>query len=98
MAPHKLTEAEQGEHKATARRLLDALYELETVIRLVSGDRRTAAIDLVTERVRRLRVRRDAAPPAAQPDAGSQIDLEELLQGRSAGTVSTKGRATRAAR
>jgi len=76
----------------TARRLLDALYEIENVIRLLSGDRRAAAIDLVTERVRRLREKRCSTPPKARPDAGSaQIDLEELLQERAAGARAARG-------
>jgi len=62
------------------RRLLGTLYLLENVIHSLPGDRRAAAIDLVTERVRRLRKRHSA--PATLSDPGSaQIDLDEFLNG-----------------
>jgi len=80
----------------TTRRLLGALFELEDIIRSLSGERRAAAIDLVTERVRRLRGRRRSTPPPEQVDHGAaQIDLEELLHSRSGKPSRRKQRGTR---
>jgi hypothetical protein len=63
------------------RRLLEALYAIESAIKgCPAGARRKAAIELVVERVRRLAgPRRRVQAETADAEASMQMDIDELL-------------------